>query len=96
MLAPLRRPNPSIRRPGFSDLFVVRENWLRYEAGEIAHIENVLAHELKERIHQRIDEQEVTTLIESSESKMSERDTQTTERLEPRRRRRRSCRSHLL
>lgn len=82
LLAPLRRPNPSIRRPGFSDLFVVRENWLRYEAGEIAHIENVLAHELKERIHQRIDEQEVTTLIESSESKMSERDTQTTERLE--------------
>ena len=82
LLAPFRRKNPAMRRPGFADLFVVRDNWLRYEAGEIAHIENVLAHELRESVHQRLDEDETTTTTERTDAMTTERDSQTTTRFE--------------
>jgi hypothetical protein len=37
-------------RRGFSDYYVVREEWNEYRAGEIAHIENVLAGEFQWRL----------------------------------------------
>jgi len=43
------------RRPGVSDLYVVREEWNRYEPGEIAHIENVLQGEVKRSIIEKGD-----------------------------------------
>lgn len=70
------------RRAGFSDLYVVRDEWNRYEAGEIAHIENVLAKESKERKHVRIDETEETFVTETEKSTVNERDSQTTSRFE--------------
>jgi hypothetical protein len=82
LLAPFRRKNPAMRRPGFADLFVVRDTWLRYEAGEIAHIENVLAHELREHVHQRLEEDETTVTTERTDATTTERDSQTTSRFE--------------
>lgn len=76
-------PNRSRRRfvvrTGVSDLFVVRSEWIRYEAGEIAHIENVMAKETKERKHLRIDENETTVTAETDMTTFNEIDSQTTD-----------------
>lgn len=49
-------------RIGFDELYVVREEWVCYEPGEIAHIEPVLAGEIKVRTHVRTtDKQEERT-----------------------------------
>jgi hypothetical protein len=55
---------------------------LRYEAGEIAHIENVLVGETKERETRRLRRTEETFVREVETIKEEERDLQTTERLE--------------
>jgi hypothetical protein len=82
LLAPLRRKNPAMRRPGFADLFIVKDKWLRYDAGEIAHIQNVQARELREHVHQRLDEDETTVTTERTDAATTERDSQTTSRFE--------------
>jgi hypothetical protein len=70
------------RRPGWADLYIVREEWNRYVAGDIAHIENIMPHEDKVRDHTRTDEAE-TTLVDLSEQTIVEQfDTQTTSRNE--------------
>lgn len=71
-----------VRRPGFADLFVVHEEWNRYEAGEISYIENVLGGEQKERKFIHIDETKQETTTETEQTKFEERDTQTTDRAE--------------
>jgi hypothetical protein len=68
------------RRPAFADMFVVRDEWSCYQPGEIAHIENVLRGELKERIHKRTDETEITEVTETERTTTDERDNQTTDR----------------
>ena len=70
------------RRTGRADLYVVRDEWIKYEAGEIAHIENVLPGELKKREHIRLDETEETVTQEQEKSLTNERDTQTTDRFD--------------
>ena len=70
------------RRAGFSDLYIVRDEWNRYEAGEIAHIENVLAKESKERKHVRVDETEEMFVTDTEKSTLNELDSQTTNRFE--------------
>jgi hypothetical protein len=70
------------RRYGFADLFVVRDEWNRYEAGEIAHIENVLPFESKKRALRTLSETEVTTVVESETTDTEEHDSQTTDRME--------------
>ncbi len=70
------------RRYGFADLFVVRDEWNRYEAGEIAHIENVLPRESKKRSLSTLSEAEVTTTSETETLNVEENDSQTTERME--------------
>jgi hypothetical protein len=70
------------RRPGFTDLYVVRDEWNRYEAGEIAHIENVLPGEHKKRRHERVDETEQVTTSDRERTETNERDSQTTERFD--------------
>lgn len=71
-----------MRRPGFADLFVVEQEWNRYEAGQISYIENVMGGEEKERRFKRTasTSQEVTQSV--SESTFTERDTQQTDRAE--------------
>lgn len=70
------------RRPSVSDLFLVREEWARFELGEIAHIENVLKGETKRRLVERTEESEVTATAERSSARFEERDNQTTDRFE--------------
>ena len=71
-----------VRSPGYADLHVVRQEWARYVAGEIAHVENVLPHELKRRVHSRTDETETTDTTETETTTTDQRDSQTTERFE--------------
>jgi hypothetical protein len=70
------------RRPAFADLYLVRQDWVRYEAGEIAHIENVVKGEHKEREHRRKTETEVTSFTQQELNTFDERDTQTTSRFD--------------
>jgi hypothetical protein len=67
---------------GIGDLLVVRQSLKRYEALELAHIENVLKGEYKERVHKRARTTETTVTTEVEITKEEERDQQTTERFE--------------
>ncbi len=73
---------PVIRPLGIGDLKVVKETLLRYFSGELAHIENVLQGESKERKHRRLDRSEETFTVEIEQIDETERDTQTTDRFE--------------
>jgi hypothetical protein len=70
------------RRPGVSDLYLVREEWARYELGEIAHIENVLKGELKRSLLEKTDEQETTVTTDTATTRTAQQDSQTTDRFE--------------
>ena len=70
------------RRSGFTDLWVVRDEWSCYVPGEIAHIETVHKGEVKERVHKRIDERETTDTTETDSLTRNERETQTTDRFQ--------------
>ncbi|MEO8353845.1 MAG: hypothetical protein ABI680_19125, partial [Chthoniobacteraceae bacterium] len=84
--APIFKLRPSIRgsiKPlGIGDLLVVKQKLKKYAAGEVAHIENVLRGEYKERKHRVLDriEETITTAVETEEE--TSRDTQTTDRFE--------------
>ena len=67
---------------GVGDLLVVRQDIQRYEAGEIAHVENVLKSEHMNRKHSRLRETEVTDVTEVETTEESEKDLQSTERFE--------------
>jgi hypothetical protein len=78
-----RRPYSLLaRRPGFSDLYIVRDEWARYEAGELAHVENIMASETRERSHTRITENEEVVTTERERASLDERDTQSTDRFD--------------
>lgn len=67
---------------GIGDLKVVKQTLLAYVAGEVAHIENVLQGESKERTHRKLDRTETTLFTSTEETKDTERDTQSTDRFE--------------
>lgn len=71
-----------LRAVGVADLLVVKQQIKRYEAGEIAHIENVLAKEAKVRTHRQLNrtEEVISSLKEQEHEKEAE--LQTTERFE--------------
>lgn len=69
-------------RSGFSDLYLAREEWLSYELGEISHIENVRAGELKERRLSRLAEREDIITNESETTTFTERSSESTDRFE--------------
>jgi hypothetical protein len=71
-----------IKPLGIGDLKVVKQTLLAYEPGEVAYIENVLAHESKKRVYRTLHRTQ-TTLFESQEdTRDTERDTQSTDRYE--------------
>lgn len=81
--APTPSPGPAeLRAVGVADLLVVKQQIKRYEAGEIAHIENVLAGEGKVRTHRQLNrtEEVISTIKEQEREKETE--LQTTERFE--------------
>ncbi len=85
--APLRSdvfspPLPGVKPLGVGDLKVVKQTFEKYTAGEIAHIENVLQGEYKERKHRQLNRSEDIATIEQETIEESERDTQKTDRFE--------------
>jgi hypothetical protein len=68
-----------VRKPGFADLYITREEWDHYEAAEIASIENILAGELKNRVHVLVNQTTVTTTTDQVTSTLKEQDTTTTD-----------------
>jgi len=69
-------------KAGVGDLLMVKQKIKAYELAEFAHVENVLAGEVREREHRRLNirEEEFTTEFERETE--NERDLQTTERNE--------------
>jgi hypothetical protein len=75
-------PPGGLEMCGIGNLLLTAMNVIRYEAGEVAHIENVLIGEEKERETRRLRRTEETFVREVETTKEEERDLQTTERLE--------------
>ncbi|MFS0895590.1 hypothetical protein [Microbacterium sp. 179-I 3D3 NHS] len=71
-----------IRVLGVGDLKVVKQTLLRYQPGEVAHIENVMAKETRGREHRVLDRSEDTLFTAVDTGETTERDTQSTERFE--------------
>lgn len=69
---------------GVSDLLVVRETHIRYEPGELSHIENVLPHERFSREFRRATSLESFEEVETTEAERSDRELQSTSRSEVR------------
>ena len=67
---------------GVIDLMVTRQTLLRYEVGEIAHIENVLKKEKRKRKHKKLDRTETFTSTETERVVETENDLETTQRFE--------------
>jgi hypothetical protein len=70
----------NVRPVGVGDLLIVKEHILRYEGGELAHVENVLKSEHMSRDTRRLERTETTILQETETTSEQTRDTQTTER----------------
>jgi hypothetical protein len=86
---PLPPPLPSIpsthgnvQPAGVADLLVIKQQLVRYEAADVAHIETVLKGERKEREHMQRRETETFTLRESETTTTDERDLESTSRFE--------------
>jgi hypothetical protein len=77
---PVPTGHGSIRPVGVGDLLLVKQHVLRYEGGELAHVENVLKSEHLSRETRRLDRTETTVLTESETTKEEERDSQSTDR----------------
>src|SRR5690606_18983915 len=67
---------------GVGDLLVVKQHIRAYEATEIAHIENVMPGERRERSHRRLDRSEETFVTELETEVERETELATTERFE--------------
>lgn len=70
----MRRRFPYVA--GVSDLLVVKERWLSYERGEIAHIENIMATENRTRTRRQFDSTSITTTVESERFEETEKSTE--------------------
>jgi hypothetical protein len=68
-----------VRKPGFANLYITREEWDHYEPAEIASIENILKGEVKDRVHILVNQTQVTTTTEQSTTQLKEQDTTTTD-----------------
>lgn len=75
-------PVPIIKPIGIGWLEIVKKRLVRYEAGEVAHIENVMAHERRHREHRRLRQTETVSVDEMELIEESSLDSQSTERFE--------------
>ena len=71
-----------VNQMGLQDLMIVRQNLLKYESGEIAHIENVLKGESKSKEHRKLNRVEETVFEETETETETEEELQTTDRFE--------------
>lgn len=67
---------------GVADLMVTRQRLLGYEAGEIAHIENVLRSELRERVHRYLKKRDEQVIVETETTTEQTKDLATSDRFE--------------
>jgi len=72
----------TIQAVGVADLLVVKQNLKRYDARDVAHIENVLRGESKRREHKRATTTETLSVTETERVREEERETASTERFE--------------
>jgi hypothetical protein len=72
----------SVAPAGVADLLVVKQQLVRYEAADVAHIENVLKGEKKEREHTTRRETEEFSLVETETTTTQERELESTSRFE--------------
>lgn len=77
---PMPSGHGSLRPVGIGDLLLVKQHVLRYEGGELAHVENVLKSESLSRKTRRLDRSESTITTEEEKTKEEERDDQSTDR----------------
>ncbi|MGE5655436.1 MAG: hypothetical protein ACM37W_02250 [Actinomycetota bacterium] len=78
--APFPTSHGSIRPVGIGDLLLVKQHVLRYEGGDLAHVENILKTEHLSRETRRLERTETTVFRETETTKEEQRDTQTTDR----------------
>jgi hypothetical protein len=78
--SPMPSGHGNIRPVGIGDLLLVKQHVLRYEGGDLAHVENVMKTEHFDRHTRRLNRTETTVVIESETTKEETRDTQTTDR----------------
>jgi hypothetical protein len=71
-----------IKPLGIADLLVVKQNLIYYEAGEVAHVQNVLKSEYQTSTNTKITETEVATTVETENQEETQKDNQTTDRFE--------------
>lgn len=79
---PVPTTHGTVKPVGEGELLVVRQQLTGYEAGEVAHIENVMRGENKHRTHRRRDATEDIFVTETEEEREEERDLESTERFE--------------
>ncbi|NBV14703.1 MAG: hypothetical protein EBS07_11650, partial [Sphingobacteriia bacterium] len=66
---------------GVGDLLIVKHRLKKYEIGEVAHIENIMARESKGRENRKLNRVEDTTIQETERYSETDSETRTTERL---------------
>ncbi|GHO98569.1 hypothetical protein KSF_086170 [Reticulibacter mediterranei] len=77
-----KHPFNDLKPIGIGDLKVVKQWLIAYQAGEIAHVENVLKGEIKDRTYRHLEKTEETFSFSSDSTQESQKDTQTTDRFE--------------
>jgi hypothetical protein len=75
-------PTPLIRPAGVARLLVVKQQIKRYEAAEVAHVENVLSGEKRARTHRLLERAEETFTTEAETTREQENELETAERFE--------------
>jgi hypothetical protein len=73
---------PLVNVLGVGEMKTVKKETARYEMGELAHIENVLDGEVKERVHEREEVTEETIISERETTESQKHDLQTSEQFE--------------
>ncbi|HEX7903424.1 MAG TPA: hypothetical protein VF487_06070 [Chitinophagaceae bacterium] len=73
---------PFIQPVGVGDLKVTKQKLVRYEAGEIAHIENIMGRESRKRNHRHLKRVTETVTSTNERSEENTKDMQSTERFE--------------
>jgi IPT/TIG domain-containing protein len=68
-----------VRKPGFADLYITREEWDHYEPAEIASIENILSYETKSHVQVLVNRTQTSTTVDTSTTTVKEQDTTTTD-----------------
>ncbi|GGM77140.1 hypothetical protein GCM10012275_54730 [Longimycelium tulufanense] len=76
------RTKGAVAPAGVADLLLVKQQLVRYEGADVAHIENVLKGEGKLREHVRREETEVVTVEETEVSTSEEHELETADRFE--------------